>query len=67
MADTIKVTPTVEYIAVMLPLPLQALFTYRVPDSLRGKISVGCRVVVPFGLKKFYTAIVVSAMALPPE
>lgn len=67
MADTIKVTPTDEYIEVMLPLPLQALFTYRVPDSLRGKISVGCRVVVPFGLKKFYTAIVVSAMALPPE
>ena len=46
------------YIDVILPLPLWSLFTYVLPPQLEGRVKVGCRVVVSFGKKKFYTAIV---------
>ena len=45
---------------VILPLPLQANFTYRIPDEMRGVLQPGWRVLVPFGRKKFYTGIVMS-------
>ncbi|MDE6528727.1 MAG: DEAD/DEAH box helicase family protein, partial [Muribaculaceae bacterium] len=56
-----------DYVEVILPLPLHATFTYRVPEELRGKIGAGFRVIVPFGRKKFYTAIVTGTAAVPPE
>ena len=43
---------------VIVPLPLAGRFTYRIPESLTGKIDAGYRVIVPFGSKKFYTALV---------
>ena len=43
---------------VILPLPLYSTFTYRIPDIM-GDVKIGCRVLVPFGRKKYYTAIVV--------
>lgn len=46
------------YVDVILPLPLRESFTYSLPDSLSDEVQVGCRVIVPFGSKKFYTAIV---------
>lgn len=46
-----------KYVDVILPLPLPKCFTYALSES-EEEISVGCRVVVPFGRKKFYTAIV---------
>ncbi len=46
------------YIDVMLPLPLAGVFTYAVPDDKLQEIIVGVRVIVPFGNKKIYTAIV---------
>lgn len=49
-----------QYIDVILPLPLSATFTYSLPAEMEGAVQVGCRVVVPFGRKKFYTAIVHS-------
>lgn len=55
------------YVDVIVPLPLEATFTYRVPEHMKGQISVGSRVIVPFGLKKFYTAIVIGTPNLPPE
>lgn len=55
-----------DYVEVILPLPLHTTFTYRVPDDLKGEIGVGFRVIVPFGRKKFYTAIVVGIPNLPP-
>ena len=45
---------------VILPLPLPGTFTYSVPEQLRENILPGCRVTVPFGNKKSYTALVLS-------
>ena len=42
---------------VILPLPLHATFTYRVPDGLQGVIGVGFRVIVPFGRKNSIPAL----------
>ena len=46
------------YADVILPLPLQGLFTYSVPAELENTVQKGTRVIVQFGKKKFYTAIV---------
>ncbi len=52
---------------VLLPLPLQGTFTYSVPDEMVQSIRPGCRVIVPFGRKKFYTGIVVGFTANAPK
>ena len=46
------------FIDVILPLPLLRTFTYSVPDELSAKVQKGVRVIVPFGDRKFYSAIV---------
>ena len=46
------------FASVLLPLPLPGYFTYRVPEEFQHEISPGKRVVVPFGKKKIYTALV---------
>lgn len=43
---------------VILPLPLPGTFTYRVPEELQSSLSIGSRVIVQFGRKKYYTGIV---------
>ena len=43
---------------IILPVPLEGLFTYAVPQGMLGKVSVGMRVLVPFGRNKTYTGIV---------
>ncbi len=55
------------YAEVILPLPLQSTFTYHIPDELNGKIKIGHRVIVPFGMKKFYTGIVSSLSPIAPQ
>lgn len=55
-----------EYVEVLVPLPLHAVFTYRLPSHLIGNVGVGHRVIVPFRTKKFYTAIVTGFANLPP-
>ena len=53
---------------VIVPLPLNATFTYAVPELLQNEnIAVGSRVIVPFGQKKFYTAIVIGFPAKAPD
>lgn len=47
-----------KFVDVILPLPLHACFTYSLPEDMAGSVQIGCRVVVPFGRKKYYTAIV---------
>lgn len=47
-----------KYIDVILPLPLPGTFTYLCPEEGAEHIQPGCRVVVQFGQKKFYTGIV---------
>lgn len=46
------------FVDVILPVPIAKLFTYSVPTELQPCISVGSRVVVQFGRKKSYSAIV---------
>jgi primosomal protein N' (replication factor Y) len=46
------------FVDVILPLPLEARFTYRVPQALNGQIAFGMRVIVPFGNNKLYAAVV---------
>ncbi len=40
------------YCDVALPVPLDRLFTYQLPLTLRHRTAVGCRVMVPFGTRK---------------
>jgi primosomal protein N' (replication factor Y) (superfamily II helicase) len=44
---------------VLLPLPVSA-YTYAIPDALEGKVIEGVRVVVQFGARKIYTALVLG-------
>lgn len=46
------------YVDVIMPLPIAGQYTYSCPDEMGNRILPGCRVVVPFGRKKFYTGIV---------
>ena len=55
------------YIDVILPLPLKATFTYAVDDEMAKRVRRGCRVVVPLGKKKHYTAIVDRVHQEAPE
>jgi primosomal protein N' (replication factor Y) len=45
---------------VILPLPLPGTFTYSIPGEQEGKVFPGCRVTVPLGTKKSYTALVTA-------
>lgn len=55
-----------EYAQVILPVPLAGNFTYIVPESLRGRVCQGSRVLVPFGARHFYTGIVTSVTSVAP-
>jgi len=46
------------YIDVILPIPLQKLFTYGITEAEASFLKVGMRVAVPFGKSKIYTALV---------
>ena len=46
------------YTDVILPLPLDGLFTYSVPLQLEEHVKVGARVLVPFGKSKTYVGVV---------
>ena len=48
-----------QYVDVILPLPLDGLFTYAVSPELAVLVQQGVRVVVPFNKSKRYTAIAV--------
>ena len=56
-----------KFVDVILPLPLNSCFTYALPEEMAGQVQLGCRVVVPFGKKKFYTGIVRNLHCLKPE
>jgi primosomal protein N' (replication factor Y) len=52
---------------VLLPLPLQGLFTYRIPKELGNNVGFGMRVVVPFGKSKLYSALVLKVHENAPR
>ncbi len=56
---------TMRYADVILPVPLQGLFTYAVPEGL--SIKIGMRVLVPLGKSKTYLAVVMRLHDVKPE
>lgn len=50
---------SLQRVSVALPLPIQKLFTYAIPDSVTTETVIGCRVLVPFG-KQILTGVVVD-------
>ena len=55
-----------KYVDVIVPLPIAGLYTYALPESMAENVQTGCRVIVSFGQKKFYTAIVTRVHSTPP-
>ena len=55
------------YVDVILPLPLTDSFTYRLPASCEAEVQTGSRVVVQFGAKRYYTAIVLRCHNETPQ
>src|SRR6185369_1371327 len=53
------------YCDVSLPVPLDQAFTYRLPETLRHRVRVGCRVLVPFGTRQL-TGVVLETHSHPP-
>ena len=56
-----------KYIDVILPLPLEGLFTYAVPDTLSESVGFGIRVLVPLGKSKTYVALVARVHDEKPD
>lgn len=54
------------FVEVILPVPVGGVFTYSLPDHFAGEVSVGSRVIVPFGKRKFYTGIVTAFVHKAP-
>ncbi len=56
-----------KFVDVIVPLPIANRYTYSVPQEMEEMVQTGCRVVVSFGRKKFYTAIVTNVHYAAPE
>lgn len=54
------------FVDVILPLPLEGMFTYAVPDSLADEVRKGVRLLVPLGKSKRYVAIAVDVHERKP-
>ena len=55
------------YVDVILPLPLAGSFSYRLEDAHVPLVQTGSRVVVQFGAKRYYTALVVRKHTDTPQ
>jgi len=55
------------FIDVILPIPLERLFTYSITKSESDFLNTGVRVAVPFGKNKIYTALVYKIHQNRPE
>ena len=55
------------YVDVLLPLPLDGLFTYSVPAEKAPRVVPGVRLLVPLGKSKTYTAIAVELHERQPD
>lgn len=56
-----------KYADVILPLSLANSYTYRIPEDMVASVAVGCRVVVHFGKRRYYTAIVLEVHNRQPD
>lgn len=55
------------YADIILPLPLDGLFTYSVPDGMAARVRFGVRVSVPFGKSKVHVGIVARMHGDTPQ
>ena len=55
------------YAEVILPLPLDGVYTYAVPDTIAPRVVPGARVQVPLGRSKVYTGVVLRTTATKPD
>ena len=51
------------YCDVSLPVPLDRPFTYSLPETLQHRVKPGCRLIVPFGVRKM-TGVAAERMGL---
>lgn len=56
-----------KYVDVIVPLPIASQYTYSLPTEWEESVQEGCRVVVSFGRKKFYTGIVTKVHYAAPD
>ena len=55
------------FVEIILPLPIQGTFTYRVPYELNGDVKVGQRAVVQFGKTKIMSGVIASVSENVPD
>src|SRR5947208_413405 len=53
------------YCDVSLPVPLDQVFTYSLPETLQHRVQVGSRVFVPFGTRKLTGVVLALSDDLP--
>src|SRR5713101_4541844 len=63
--DTLHGGMTPPFCNVALPVPLRTTFTYAVPETLRGTVQPGSRVLVPFRKKAMVGVVVELAESAP--
>ena len=54
------------YCDVALPVPVDRLFTYELPQTLRHRVQAGCRVLAPLGSRRL-TGVVFGMRAVAPD
>ncbi|MDX1983744.1 MAG: primosomal protein N' [Bryobacteraceae bacterium] len=54
------------YCDVSLPVPVDQVFTYELPETLRHRVKRGCRLMVPFGPRKL-TGVIVATHNNTPD
>ena len=55
------------FVDVILPVPLEGLFTYGLPDKWAERVTMGVRVLVPLGKSKHYIAMAVRVHQTEPD
>ena len=55
------------YIDIILPLPLNSLFTYSVPEGMHDEVESGKRVLVNFGKSKLTVGLIVRSHNVKPD
>ncbi len=59
--------PSPIFAQIILPLPLRNQFIYRVPQFMTKEVTIGKRVIVQFGSRKYYAGVVYDIQSNPPE
>ena len=55
------------FVDVILPIPVENAFTYRISETEYAFIKPGMRLAVPFGKSKIYTALAISVHQIEPR